>query len=478
MALIESTLAVISTMMLNVKNVSATFVPVWMTSPSYSKVNFSVNVQQRFKKNELIFACINKTANSASQVVLKVKSSRTNKFLTRHPLQKLIERPNRFMQETDLWKTIIVLWKLAGRAVLEKERNRAGQVIGLWPLRPDWLEIVPDPVELVAGFNFGMPGSDKKVFIPYRDVVDLPLIDAVWPIVPFTPDAPASIAARTADVDNQITDYIKLFFEKGGVPPGLLKTKQKLIESQVEIIRRRWAARYGGFSNWVEPAILDSDAEYQKIGSTFEEMGFAFLDRRNESRICMIMDIPPAIVGAFVGIEKLNYDNYMTARQAWWEDSLLPMYESILDRLTLSLLPEFSGDNYLEWDLSRVHALQQKQVSIHSMALSDLRGGGITVNEYRQDIGKDPIGIGGDVFLRPLSNYEAPLKGEIMNPNDIGDDGGEGTEELALLKAQNPPNNELRMKLERKLKKRMEKTLTEQFGRIKKELIETYGTGE
>lgn len=464
-----------------IKQVSATMIPQWWTTPSYNPTNFRANYEHRYRRNELIYACIEKTVKSVSQIDMKVKNARTNVWQTQHPLELLFNRPNLFMSEYDLWETVLTLQLLAGRAVLEKERNNAGQVIGLWPLRPDWLTPVASPTTMITGFNYGEPGSEKKAFIPYKDVIDLPLSDPISPILPFQPIAPASIAARVSDTDSQITDFVKLFFEKGGVPPGLLKTKQKLLESQVTILRRRWRERYGGIQNWLEPAVLDSDAEYQRIAMTFEEMGFEFLDRRNEARICMIFDIPPIIVGAFVGVEHSTYDNYLTARKAWWQDSLLPRFIQIRERLRIHLVPEFGNDIDIEWDLSGVHALQDDIDLKYRRAKDALTGGGITVNEYRLEIGKSPVPAG-NIFLRPLNYLEVPLKGggqtvDDLARNDTEDDEApqiedEGEKFLlpASLKKDAPPDRALRNKLEARMQKAVQLGFSETLSLIKEEL--------
>lgn len=465
-----------------IKQVSATMIPTWWTTPTYHSTDFRSNYEHRYRKNELIYACIEKTAKASSQIDMKVKNVRSNVWLKQHPLEQLFNRPNFFMSEYDLWSTILTLQLLAGRAVLEKERNNAGEVIGLWPLRPDWLTPVASSTSMIAGFSFGVPGSDKKTFIPYKDVVDLPLNDPISPIFPFTTLAPASIAARVGDTDSQITDFVKLFFEKGGVPPGLLKTKQKLLESQVTLLRRRWRERYGGISNWLEPAVLDSDAEYQRIAMTFEEMGFEFLDRRNEARICMIFDIPPIIVGAFVGVEHSTYDNYLTARKAWWQDSLLPRFIHIRERLRIQLVPEFGSDIDIDWDLSGVHALQDDIDLLMRRSADALRAGGITVNEYREMIHLSPTGASGDIYLRPLNYLEVPQRGagqtvDTLDRVEEDDSAAPDTEDdegkLLLpegVKADAPPDRAIRNKLEARLQKAVQKGFNHTLTQIKEEL--------
>jgi HK97 family phage portal protein len=453
------------------RDVFATYIPDWMANVTWSQRGYRTNVRLRYTFNELIFACVTLNASTAANVQLRVKGRRTNTFEDDHPMRLLLENPNPYMSEADLWETVIMHQQLAGRCVLEKERNRRGEVIGLWPLRPDWLEVVPSVTTLIAGFTYGPPGT-KKVFIPYDDTVDIPLRHPDNPIVPFETLAPVTVAARVVDVDSQVTEFLKLFFERGGVPPGILKTRQKLIESDVDLLRKRWRERYGGYTKWTEPAILDSDAEYQRIGATFEEMGFIVLDRRNESRICMIMKVPPIVVGAYAGLELGSYDNYLTARKAWWEDSNIPRFEQIGRRVQLELGHEFDNP-IVEWDYSRVQALQDNKEISWKLAAEVFRTGAITKNMYLEMLNMPQLGPAGDVFLHSLAYVVEPYK----KPAQRG--ASSEAEIFSVAKVDTPElpsgvkiDEDLREKRENELEQAAQDGLDEMFKRLQKELEE------
>jgi len=331
-------------------------------------------------------------------------------------LAKLLKRPNRYMSEFDLWVAVIIYQKLAGRAVFEKERDGAGRVAALWPLRPDWIAPIPSGTKYIpyAEYEFGPPGGEK-VRISADDVVEFKLWDPMgW----FKTTPPVMVAARAGDVDNSVTDFLKLLMERGGVPAGLLKTTQRLKDAQVETIRRRWGERYGGVENWMEPVVLDSDAEYQKIGMDLREMGFDIIDGREEARVCMALDVPPIIIGAKVGLDKATYSNYGQAREAWWEDSLVPLYVNFEDAITGQLVPEFPGEDIeVYWDFTRVPALQDVTMKRWERATRAAVGGVITINQFYREVGWPSIGTPGDVFVRPLSSIEVPML-EPRNPKE------------------------------------------------------------
>ncbi|CAK0775071.1 hypothetical protein CCP3SC1AL1_770005 [Gammaproteobacteria bacterium] len=376
--------------------------------PKFSEVSFESMVRHGYRKNELIFACISKTANSAAQVSVQLRKKKGKAVVEQHAFLDLIQRPNPQMGEFDLWNAVLTYQKLAGKAVFEKERNRRGQVIRLWPLRPDWLNVIPSGINGIERYEYQVPGIQEPITLRVEDVLDFKTFD---PLNKYNSYPPVAVAARVGDVDNSTTDFLKLFFEKGGVPPGLLKTKLKLVDTQVEDIRRRWRERYGGVEHWTEPAVLDSDAEYQKTGLSFEEMGFEVLDARNEARICMVLDVPPILVGANVGLARATYSNYREARKAWWEDSLAPTYVNFQDVIQTGLVEEFGSDVYADWDFNRVAAFQEENNEKWRRATDALRSGGITVNQFQAEVGLPDRGTAGEVYLRPLNVVEVPAKG-------------------------------------------------------------------
>ena len=196
--------------------------------PIYTGTEFENLVRYGWRRNELIFACISKTANTAAQVELKFYRGIEGEELPDHPVKQLIQKPNPYMSEFDFWSAVIIYLKLAGVAYFEKERSRAKQVVRLWPLRPDWMT-AKYTGNVLAGYEYRVPGLGNVTTIAGEDVLAFRVFDpmgmfSVWP--------PVAVAARTGDIDNATTDYLKKFFQKGGTPPGLLKTVQRLQDAQ------------------------------------------------------------------------------------------------------------------------------------------------------------------------------------------------------------------------------------------------------
>lgn len=479
------------------KQAVATRVEQWkIDKPEYPETNFYNLVTGGWRRNELIYACVNKTAHTSSQVELKVHDKRSGDELPEHPLKALLQAPNPFMSESDFWAAVVIYQKFAGRAVFEIEFTRGGIPARLWPLRPDWLYPLPSQRDFIGGYSYEPPGLPSATLSPYQ-VLDFKLFDPLnqyhaWP--------PVAVAARVGTVDNEATDHIKAILQSGGVPPGILTSKQKLNDPQVTDIRRRWKERYGGWKNNLEPAVLDSDASYQKTGFDFTELGYDFIDSRNEARICMCIGVPPILVGAKVGLDRATYSNYKEARSAWWEDDLTPMYFNHNDVIYNQLVKRhYPNENIkTEWDLSRVPALRDDQDALWKRASDAFRAGALTLNEFYAQVGESGIGPAGDVYLRSVATIEVPKKTGRPMPEPVTEEpiskepeteddpeGAEDTEELDEMneesagmmdgkvhthghasKARKPPDDQTRRGYEKQITTAMSKFLDGQFERI------------
>lgn len=383
-------------------------IPNWSANnlrPDYFDRTFENFVREGYKRNEIIYACINATADTAASVSMVVRDRGNGEPLPEHPAQRLIKQPNREMSESDFLRWIITNLKLAGVVYLQKVKNGKGEVLELWPVRSDYVRPQLEDNKGITGYRVVISGVEQDT-IPPEDMIVLRLPD---PLNMFDRMSPIEVLSRSADVDNSLTDLIKIILQKGAMPLGILASKLRLNDDAISDVRRRWEDRYGGYTNWTTPAVLDSDMSYQRIGMTMDEMKFGDVDGRNETRICMVLRVPPIIIGATEGLARSTFSNYESARKQWWEDVLSALYKSILDALVTQLfVPDFGLDIIVEWDFSKVPALQEERNARWQRATNAAKGGVITVNMALKEMGLPTVGNEGDVFLRSTTVTAVP----------------------------------------------------------------------
>jgi len=452
--------------------------PEWrMGQPQWHIVNFEGYAQEGFNENAVIYSAIMYKVRSITIAPLRAYGGTTDEpelLPADHPLQKLVARPNRYMSWSEFQGIAEVYLNLAGNVYIYVEPNE-GRLDGsavpkaLWLLRPDRTYIIPHPDyrqksmkfhpmwkrgqkekkedkallnagakelkakkdsdEKLLGFYYVPEGRSQDNGVPYlpQQIIHIKLPNPLDPLDGLGYGlSPVSPMARSADVDNQVTKYLKLFFEKGAMPPGLLKFDVPMDDTTVALARERWMEIYGGVDEMHKIAVLDQGGEYQRLGLSFDEMGFGVIDERNEARMTGPFGVPPILIGTRIGLGRATYANYQEARKAFWEDTMTPE----LRWFEVDYQYYLQGDSgeFVMFDLSKVPALTPTPAEKAEWASEAFSRGGITRNEYRSVVGFGPA-EGGDVYVMPMTLIEVPARGFGEEPPPETEETQEGMPE-------------------------------------------------
>jgi len=371
-------------------------------------------VQETYFENPIVHAAVNFKAYSASKVNLKL--FRDGKLLEDHPAVRILQRPNPWMNQSDLWKQVIIDLALFGKSVWQKLRSNAGVTVGLWRLRPDWVTARVEGSEIVWDYN---NPAGKQTF-PSQDLVVLRQYDPLNQLGAFSP---LKVVYPLAKMDNSLTQFQIQYLKSGGVPPLVLKVKGIMQPEQAEKLRHRWAQNYGGLNNWRMPAILDADADVERIGFDLDELDFQSLQDKIESRICAVFGVSPILLNLPGGLERSTYSNYEQALQSFWTNVLIPQLEDIKDVLDNQLFAEFGVES--EWDFSQILVLQDDPRASLGILLQACLNGVVSVNEFRKYFDLEELPE--DRFLEPgLKNVQpeeskAKGKAEYWEPMTVDD---------------------------------------------------------
>lgn len=387
--------------------IAATFPPYEQVSPQYPYPTPYALSQQGYRRNEVLFACIAKRAAAVAEAPLRMykrsgpgKQGKLNMTeLGKHPIRELIKQPNEAMGEVEFWQATQIYLDVAGFCVWEIEFDRLGYPLHLWPMRPDWCSFLRGEHRPLRAVRYQPWGGLPFVDVPVERLLVFMEFDPIYPMLKGL--SRSSIALRTVSVDNAATDFIKIFFERGAVISGLLKTQQNLNQAEAGRIRALWREQHGGVAQWGEPAVMGSGVDYQPMQMSFKDMAFDELDGRNEARICQIMETPPILIGARIGLERSTFSNYGEARKAFYEETITPRWRWLQSEIGQQLLPHYDDDpNTIEaeFDKSDVLALQEDRDAKVNRADMMFKGGWATRDEARDEADLPPVDDGVPVF--------------------------------------------------------------------------------
>ncbi len=335
----------------------------------WAMVNLESYVADGFERNAVIYSAIMYKVRAQETAPLRAYVGTLEQPTVaprEHPLAALVARPNPWMSRREFQSYITVCFNLAGNAWIYMDRPKPATLpTAMYALRPDCMAIIPNDQGGIKGYLYTPDGKDRRNAIPFlpQDVMHVKLPHPGDPLNGLGFGlSPITALAQSGDVDNQVTDYLKRFFQNGTMFQGILKIDAPLSDTQIADIRRRWQETYGGSDKFNQIGVLDQLGEYQRLSPTFDEMGFESIDERNEARMLGPFGVPSILIGARVGLKHSTYSNYEQARRAFWQDTLVPEIGLFEEEYQYYLNGEDGA--FVRFDLSDVPALRQDVVPL------------------------------------------------------------------------------------------------------------------
>ncbi|MBU2249147.1 MAG: phage portal protein [Gammaproteobacteria bacterium] len=364
--------------------------------------------EQGFNANALVYSAIMYKAQSYGAVPLRAyKGDPDNPepLPVDHPLSKVCMRPNmsQSFQEFQTLQTIYV--NLAGDCYgyLDRQGSERGAPAAIYPLDPRRVYIIPKN-QRALGYVYipeGKGPQSGEAMLP-QDVMHVKF--------PRPGDrlegqgyglSPLSAASYSIDVDNAVSKFLQIFFQKGAVIPGLLTFDAKLTNDEVNRVRERWLEIYGGHEQWYKPAVLDNQGKYQRVALSFDEMGFEAIDNRDAAMILSALHVSPILVGAQLGLQYSTYSNYAEARQAFWED--WGMAELLMFENDYQYYLQSDDGGFVAFDKSKIIALAGQRKDAAAM-FAQLVAAGIPKNDAARmaDLAIPDLPDGNTIYM-PMS---------------------------------------------------------------------------
>lgn len=336
-------------------------------SPVWASGNFEDYALEGFQRNSLIYSAIMFKVRAQMAAPLRAYEGDVDSptpLKASHPLAQLLARPNLYMSWPEFQGINTVYLNLAGETFIALLRPRMGGMPErMIPIRPDRCFPIPDNKGGLKGYFYCPENVNPANGIPMalEDVIHIKLPNPLDPLEGLGRGlSPLASLAYSASVDNMITEFLYGFFKTGAMPTGILRFNVPLQAEEADRIKERWHDLHGGYEKWPDIAVMDNAGEYQRVGLTFEEMGFLGIDERNESRILGPFGVPPILIGSRIGLERSTYANYESARAAFWEDTFKPELSMFEREYRYYLQGE--GGEFVAFDYADVPALQKDLV--------------------------------------------------------------------------------------------------------------------
>ena len=147
-----------------------------------------------------------------------------------------------------------------------------------------------------------------------------------------------------------LSRYAATVAASGGVPPSILTHQEELTAEQSAALQAQWVQ--ARMSSIGEPAVLSGGVKWEATQISPRDMALVELSQWNESRIAVMLGVPPFLVGLPSGGDSMTYSNVSSLFDYHWRAGLRPKAQSVMAALSEWALPrgtivEVNRDAYI-----------------------------------------------------------------------------------------------------------------------------------
>ena len=381
------------------------------TSKSGATVNEDTAV-----KVTAVFACIRLLAQTLASLPLhtyrRVGEGKEKAF--DHPLYYVLHSmANPECTSYNFRQIMMVNLLLTGHAYAEIVRNKAGEIVELWPIPSNSVAIRRNNRDVFLFYEIYLEdGSTKKLYpdkilhIPWVGMTNL---ESFRPVVLAREAIGLSIAAE---------EFGSRFFESGANASGIAEYPNKMSDEAYERFKKTFTDTYTGLDKNQRVMFLEQGLKFTKLTINPNEAQAIETREFQVVEIARFYNVPPHLI---MDLRRATFSNIEHQDIGFVKYSLRPYLvcweQEILKSLLLSVerriyFSEFSVDGLLRGDAkSRAEALDIQ-----------MRNGVINADEWRalENMNPQPDGLG-KVYYVPLNwipkaqSLEPPDEGERQN---------------------------------------------------------------
>jgi len=349
-----------------------------------------------------VFACVRVLSESLASLplILYARQARGKRQATEHPLFLLLrDLPNPEVTSVEMRMWLQGHLSAWGNAYAQIVKARNGQILELWPMRPDRMRVYRQADGWLWYYYAPDPLSEPDV----RNISNWYRFDEMLHLRGLGFDGvmgynPIRLMANSLELAKAPETFGTKFYANGARPGVVLKHPGKLSDAAYARLRNSWEARHQGVDNAHRVAILEEGMGVEEIGIPPQDAQFLETRKFQRGEIAAIFRVPPHMIGdleraSFSNIEQQGMEFIQYTLGSWlriWEQGIARDLLTAKERTTL--FAEHSLDWLMRGDtLARYQAYQ-----------SAINAGWITPNEARERENMNPL-PGGDNLLQPLN---------------------------------------------------------------------------
>ncbi|EJT5938943.1 phage portal protein [Clostridium perfringens] len=321
------------------------------------KLGFSISGKKALKENT-VYICTKIRAESIGKLSLKVYKEREE--YKGHELYYLLKyKPNPLMNSINFWKCIEAQRTLRGNAYAYIERNKKGQVTGIYPIDSDNVTKVIDDNNFLSSLSkvwyivIDNKGIKHKL---YSDEIlhfigDITL-DGLIGI------SPLEYLKCTVENGRATQEFVNKFFKNGLSTKGVIQYVGDLDEKAKRTFRKEFESMSNGLENAHSVSLLPLGYQFQPLSLSMADAQFLENSKLTKREIAAAFGMKSYHLNdleraTFNNLTEQQKDFYITTLQPSltnyeqeMQDKLFSQYETLKD-----IRVEFNVDTILRSDI-------------------------------------------------------------------------------------------------------------------------------
>ena len=324
-----------------------------------------------------VFSDVSLISNTIKSIPLGVyrKEGEGMEEMINHPFENLLESPNPHMDQVYLMEYLSWWYLLRGEAYMWLVKDKAGELVELWPIPSEKMRPIPDPQKYIAGYAY----RAKSGWLPLR-AEDVCFIRRPNPfdfhrgLSPITGfrlalQSDTSAAEYNRDTyDNELMLKMLINLPQETSDPVFQNLKTELVTELRDRQKRFWIGRAG-------------DVDVTEIGMSQRDAEFLASREFSRTEIDRVYGIPEGFWSA--SASRANSD---AAQTTFIESAVWPQTQTFSGAFTTQIVRPYYGDD-LRGKFADTRPKDRRLLVQEYRQYWMVK----TVNEARKDLGMKPL---------------------------------------------------------------------------------------
>lgn len=350
-------------------------------------------------QNSAVYACVRVLAESIASLplhVYKYKGDGKEKAVEHSLYFLLHDSPNDEMTSFTFREIVMTHLLLWGNAYIQIIRNGKGEILQLFPLRPNEVTVERNDSGEIQ-YRYRRYNEENPNFKDVREIILTPsnlLHIAGLGFNGLIGFSPIAMARNAIGLSIACENFGSKFFANGACPLGILKTPT-LVKDPTKL-QESWQSMYGG-ENAGKIAVLEQGMEYETISIPPDDAQFLQTRKFQIAEIARIFRVPLHFLNE---LDRATFSNIEQQSLEFVIYSLMPYITRLEQAFNKSLfLSKELGKYFVKFNLSGL--LRGDYASRVSGYCSLIQNGVLSINDVREleDLNKIPAEEGGDLYI-------------------------------------------------------------------------------